>query len=86
MTEAELAAYLKDGHTVMLVTNGPNGFPHAMPMFYGLDDDGVFRFATYESSQKVRNIQRDPNVTLLVETGSSYDELRGVESNALKLF
>ena len=42
------------------------------------DDDLTFRFATYESSQKIRNIERDPKVTLLVESGSSYDEIRGV--------
>jgi PPOX class probable F420-dependent enzyme len=78
MTEEELDRYLKDGHTVMLVTNGPNGYPHAMPMFYGLDADHTFRFSTYETSQKVRNIKRNPQVTLLLESGSEYDQLKGV--------
>ncbi len=78
MTDEELDAYLRHGHTVMLVTNGPNGFPHAMPMFYGLDADRSFRFATYETSQKVRNIKRNPKVTLLLESGSDYDQLKGV--------
>ena len=78
MTDEALAEYLRNGHTVMLVTNGPDGYPHAMPMFYGLDDDLTFRFATYASSQKIRNIERDPKVTLLVESGSSYDEIQGV--------
>jgi len=61
-----------------LVTNGPHGYPHAVAMFFGIDDDLTIRFATYGSSQKVKNIERDPKVTLLVETGTAYSELRGV--------
>jgi Pyridoxamine 5'-phosphate oxidase len=34
---------------------------------------------TYAKSQKVRNLERDPRATLLVETGHEYFELRGVE-------
>jgi pyridoxamine 5'-phosphate oxidase-like protein len=33
---------------------------------------------TYAASQKVRNLERDPRATLQVETGESYEELRGV--------
>ena len=33
---------------------------------------------TYAKSQKVRNLERDPRATLLVETGREYTELRGV--------
>ena len=61
-----------------LCTNGPNGFPHAVAMFYAMDDDLTVKFATYASSQKVKNAERDPKVTLLVETGTAYSELRGV--------
>jgi len=61
-----------------LASNGPHGYPHAVAMFFGIDDDLTIRFATYASSQKVKNIERDPKVTLLVETGTAYSELRGV--------
>jgi Pyridoxamine 5'-phosphate oxidase len=33
---------------------------------------------TYTSSQKVRNLERDPRATLQVEAGEQYQELRGV--------
>lgn len=33
---------------------------------------------TYAASQKVRNLQRDPRATLLVEAGVQYQELQGV--------
>ena len=78
MSKDEIRDYLREGHTMTLVTNGAQGFPHAVAMFYSLDEDLTVRFATYGSSQKVKNIERDPRVTLLVETGTAYSELRGV--------
>ncbi|MBJ22562.1 MAG: hypothetical protein GY910_06875 [bacterium] len=78
MTEAEIRSFLSEGHTMTLVTNGPNGYPHAVAMFFALDDDLTVKFATYATSQKVKNIERDSKVTLLVETGTAYSELRGV--------
>ena len=78
MSRDEIRDYLREGHNMTLVTNGPKGFPHAVAMFYALDDDLTIRFATYGSSQKVKNIERSPKVTLLVETGTAYSELRGV--------
>ncbi len=78
MTEDEIRSYLREGHTMTLVSNGPRGYPHAVAMFYALDDDLTIRIATYASSQKVKNIERDPRVTLLVETGHAYSELQGV--------
>ena len=41
--------------------------------------DGKPAFWTFGKSQKVLNIRRDPKITGLVESGDSYDELRGVE-------
>ena len=78
MTEKEIRDYLREGHTMTLVTNGPKGYPHAVAMFFAIEDDLTIKVATYASSQKVRNAERDPRVTLLVETGHAYSELRGV--------
>ncbi len=78
MTDDEIRTYLQAGRAMTLVTNGHRGHPHAMPMFYGVDDDLTVRFSTYGASQKVRNIERDPRVSLLVESGQAYAELRGV--------
>jgi len=78
MTRDEIRAYLCEGHTMTLATNGHKGFPHAVAMFYALGEEMTVRFATYASSQKVKNIERDPRVTLLVESGTAYSELKGV--------
>ncbi len=78
MSPDEIRAYLREGHTMTLVTNGPRGYPHAVAMFSVVDDDLTIRVATYARSQKVKNIERNPKVTLLVESGIAYSELRGV--------
>ena len=44
--------------------------------------DGEIWIWTYAKSQKVRNLERDPRATLLVETGHEYGELRGVQIEA----
>jgi hypothetical protein len=48
-----------------------------MPLWY-VPRDGVPWIWTYAKSQKVRNLERDPRATLLIETGHEYGELRGV--------
>ncbi len=40
--------------------------------------DGRIVFWTYGRSQKIKNLERDPRITCLVETGDDYFELRGV--------
>jgi PPOX class probable F420-dependent enzyme len=56
---------------------GPRGWPHLMPLWY-VPRDGVVWIWTYAKSQKVRNLERDPRATLLIEAGHEYGELRGV--------
>jgi hypothetical protein len=83
MSEAEVASFLGDERTVTCATIGPRGWPHLMPLWYVLrepEDGGRPRIWawTYGVSQKVRNLERDPRVTLQVEAGEQYQELRGV--------
>ena len=69
---------LIDGERIVVVASaGPRGFPHLMPLWY-VPRDGEVWIYTYAKSQKVRNLERDPRATLLIETGHEYAELRGV--------
>jgi PPOX class probable F420-dependent enzyme len=77
LTDAELAAFLDEQRTVIAATNGRDGWPHLMPLWY-LVRDGELWSWTYAKSQKVRNLERDPRVSLQVEAGEQYHELRGV--------
>jgi PPOX class probable F420-dependent enzyme len=77
MTAAELAAFLDEQRTVIAATNGHDGWPHLMPLWY-LVRGGELWSWTYAKSQKVRNLERDPRVSLQVEAGEQYHDLRGV--------
>ncbi len=66
---------------VVVSTIGPRGWPHSMPLWY-VPREGEIWIYTYAKSQKVKNLERDPRATLLVETGHEYAELRGVEIEA----
>ena len=77
MDAGEVQAFLEEQKTVTCATNGHDGFPHLMPLWYVVRDGRIWAW-TYAKSQKVRNLERDPRATLQVETGIEYAELRGV--------
>lgn len=78
MTMDEIRSYLKAQQRLILTSNGPNGYPHPMPMNFLFDDNDHYLMTTFRKSQKVRNIERDPRCALLVESGSHYSELKSV--------
>jgi nitroimidazol reductase NimA-like FMN-containing flavoprotein (pyridoxamine 5'-phosphate oxidase superfamily) len=77
MTAAETTQMLAAERKVQLATNGPDGFPHLVTMYYVMVD-GMITFWTYRTSQKARNLERDPRISCLVESGEEYFDLRGV--------
>ena len=80
MTQNEIDAFLAEPLKLQLATINPDGTPHLVTMYYAVFD-GLIGFWTYRTSQKARNLERDPRVTCLVETGEGYDQLRGVQIN-----
>ena len=78
MTDAEVRSFLESSKTIIINSIGPGGYPHPMPMWFGLDPDGSVRMTTFRASQKVKNLQRDPRVSLLAEAGEEYAQLIGV--------
>ena len=81
LTEEELAELLESERVVVVSTIGPRGWPHVMPLWY-VPRDGDVWIWTYAKSQKVKNLERDPRATLMIETGVEYTELRGVQIEA----
>ncbi len=77
MTPEEESAFIESSKTMILVSNGKDGWPHALPMWFVMRE-GLPLLSTFAKSQKVMNIRRDPRVTVLVEAGEKYEELRGV--------
>jgi PPOX class probable F420-dependent enzyme len=77
MSDSEVASFLQEQRTLVCATNGVSGWPHLMPLWYVVRDGEIWAW-TYAKSQKVRNLERDPRVTLQIEAGETYDQLRGV--------
>jgi PPOX class probable F420-dependent enzyme len=77
LTPDERRQFLEERKTIILSTIDHRGYPHAVPMWYVVQDGAVF-MTTYAKSQKVANIDRNPRVALLVESGVTYETLKGV--------
>ncbi len=77
MTEDEQRRFLEDGWTLQVASNGHNGYPHLVAMWYVLIDGEVY-FTTFGKSQKIKNLERNPKLTAMVEAGTKYQELRGM--------
>ena len=56
---------LEDANYAHLATLLPNGAPHSVPMWVGLED-GRIAVMTSPDSRKARNLERDPRVALSI--------------------
>jgi PPOX class probable F420-dependent enzyme len=77
MTDDEAQGFLEEQRTVICATNGRDGWPHLMPLWYVVRDNTLWSW-TYAKAQKTRNLERDPRASLQVEAGEQYDQLRGI--------
>lgn len=78
MSDQEIRDFMTEQQTIIINSIGTDGVPHPMPMWFGVEDDGSVVMTTFTKSQKIRNLERDPRCSLLVEDGSEYSKLRGV--------
>lgn len=76
LSEDELLELLETERVAIVSSLGPRGWPHSMPLWF-VPREGEVWIWTYAKSQKVRNLERDPRATVLIETGHEYGELRG---------
>ncbi len=81
LAPAERDELIARERVVAVASFGTRGWPHVMPLWY-VPREGEIWIYTYAKSQKVRNLERDPRATLLIETGHEYVELRGIEIEA----
>lgn len=77
LTDAELTEFLDSGHTLQVASIDADGYPHLAPMWYVVQD-GKIVFRSFTKSQKIVNLKRNPKVSVLLESGETYDELKGV--------
>ena len=51
MSLEDISSYLKESRTIILVSNGKNGYPHPMPMWYAVDEKNTVYMTTFKKSQ-----------------------------------
>jgi hypothetical protein len=77
MTPDEVDAFLAEQRTCRVATVGSTG-PHATPLWF-VWQDGVLWLTSLSRSQRWTDLQNDPRIAVVVDTGEDYGELRGVE-------
>jgi hypothetical protein len=77
MSAAEIDAFLAAEHTCRVATVGPDG-PHATALWFAWDG-GCLWLYSITGSQRWADLQKDPRLSVLVDTGHHYLELQGVE-------
>jgi PPOX class probable F420-dependent enzyme len=78
MTDAEIDAFLHERRPMTMCTINHDGTIHAVAMWYGFLD-GEIAIETKAKAQKAINLQRNATITVMMEDGDYYEELRGVE-------
>ena len=78
LSEEEINEYLIKSRTIILVSNGKDGYPHPMPMWYAIDDKKCIYMTTFRKSQKIKNLRKNPKAALLIESGDAYQELKSL--------
>lgn len=77
MSEAEVWDFLEAQKSLQVGTIERDGSVHLSTLWFAVVDGRVV-FETYTKSQKIKNLERDPRITLLAEDGVTYATLRGV--------
>jgi len=78
MSDTEIQSFLREQKKIVLVSNGKNGFPHPIHMLYHCDEDGILWMTSYAKAMKVKNLERDPRASLVVETSETYESAKSV--------
>ena len=78
MTDGERDAFLAEQRTCRVGSVNPDGSPHVTPLWFVWDGSVIWLYSIMRS-RRWSNLVRDPRVSVVVDTGDGYFELRGVE-------
>ena len=81
MSEAEMWDFIEGQKSAQVATINRDGSPHLTTLWFAILD-GKLVLETFSKSQKVVNLVRDPRIAVLLESGETYEQLRGVSINA----
>jgi PPOX class probable F420-dependent enzyme len=78
MTQPEVEDFLTAERTCRVATVGGDGRPHVAPLWFVWDDEALW-LNSLVRSQRWTDLARDPRVAVVVDAGTEFSELRGVE-------
>ena len=78
MSREEADAFLREERTCRVATVGADGRPHVAPLWFVWDGTNVW-LNSLVRSRRWADLARDPRISLVVDAGAGYHELRGVE-------
>ena len=77
MSDEEVWAFVEERKSLQVATIGRDGTPHLTTLWFALVE-GRIACETFSKAQKIVNLKRDPRISVLLEDGDQYAELRGV--------
>lgn len=75
-------AFIRENHRAVLATRRANGDPQLSPVVCGVDDAGRVNVSTREPSMKVKNLRRDPRVSVCVLNDRFFGDWLQVDGTA----
>lgn len=74
--------FLRSNHRAVLATTRTDGRPQLSPVAVAIDDAGRVTVSTRETAVKVRNLRRDPRISVVAFTDRFYGDWVQVEGVA----
>ena len=78
MSPEEVDDFLRGEHTCRVATAGGDGRPHVAPLWFVWDGTALW-LNSIVRSQRWTDLARDPRVAVVIDAGTEFWELRGVE-------
>jgi PPOX class probable F420-dependent enzyme len=78
MTPEERDAFLTGQRTCRVATVAADGRPHATPLWFAWDGSCLWLYSITRS-RRWAELEADPRIAVVVDSGEEYGELRGVE-------
>jgi PPOX class probable F420-dependent enzyme len=78
MSPEERDGFRRGEHTCRVATVGADGQPHVAPLWFVWDGAALW-LHSLTRSQRWTDLERNPRIAVVVDAGTRYGELRGVE-------
>ncbi|MEU8547961.1 pyridoxamine 5'-phosphate oxidase family protein [Streptomyces roseoverticillatus] len=85
MTRPELDAFLAGQRTCRVATVGRDGRPHLSALWFVWDGSALWLYS-FVRSRRWAELRRDARISVLVDDGREYGELRGAELSGTAAF